>query len=81
MFYSGANTWGYLSRGESTEYHVCYYISKCSSWPVGFKSSVFHLDKMCIIPVLKMASKTTATYRNDPGNNNAYLNNDNRVHF
>ena len=56
------------------EYHICYYISKCSSWPVVFKSSVCHLGKPGITPVFKMASKMAARYRNDPWNNNACLN-------
>ena len=72
--YSGANAWGYLSRGWSAEYHICYYIPKYSSWSVDFKSSVYHLGKPCITLVFKMASKTAATYRNDPWNNNACLN-------
>ena len=71
---SGANTWVWLSRGWSTENHICYYISKCSSWPIVFKSSVCHLGKTGITPVFKMASKTATGYRNDPRNNNACLN-------
>ena len=72
---SGANTWGYISRGWSTDYHICNFISKCSSWSVVFKSSVYHLGKPGITPVFKMASKTAARYkRNDPWNNNACLN-------
>ena len=63
-----------LSRGLSTEYHICYYISKCSSWPVVFKSSVCHLGKPGITPVFKMTSKMAASYRNDPWNDNACLN-------
>ena len=63
---SGANTWGYISRGWSTEYHICYYISKCSSWPVVFKIKRLPLGKPGITPVFKMASKTAASYRNDP---------------
>ena len=35
---------------------------------------VCHLGKPGITPVFKMASKTTASYRNDPWNNNACLN-------
>ena len=69
--FSGANIWGYLSRGLSTEYHIWYYTSKCSSCPVVFKSSFCHLGKPGITTVFKMASKTAATYRNDPWNNNA----------
>ena len=72
--YNEANTWGCLSRGWSTEYHICYYISKCSSWPVVFKSSVCHFGKSSITPVFKMASKTAASNRNDLWNNNACLN-------
>ena len=56
------------------EYHICYYTSKCSSWPVVFKSSVCHFGKPGITPVFKMASKTAASYKNDPWNNNACLN-------
>ena len=63
---SGANTCGYLSKGWSTEYHMCYYISKYSCWTVDFKSSVCHLGKPGITPVFKMASKMAASYRNDP---------------
>ena len=74
MGQNGANTRGYLSRGKSTEYHICYYISKWSSWPIVFKSSICHLGKPGITPVFKMASKTATSYRNDPGNNNACLN-------
>ena len=74
MCSSGANTWGYLSRGWSTEYNIFYHISKCSSWPVVFKSSVCHVGKPGITPVFKMASKAAASYRNDPLNNNACLN-------
>ena len=34
----------------STEYHICYYVSNCSSWSVVFKSSVCHLDNvLCIL--------------------------------
>ena len=43
---SGANILGYLSRGWSTEYHICYYVSKCLSWSVVFRSCVCHLDKL-----------------------------------
>ena len=71
---SEANTWGYLSRGWSTEYHICYYISKCSSWSVVYKSSICHFGKSDITPIFKMASTTAASYRNDPWNNNACLN-------
>ena len=51
---------GYLSRGWSMEYHICFYISKCSYWSVVLKSSVCHLGKPCITPVFKMASKMAA---------------------
>ena len=44
------------------------HILKCLSWPVVFKSSVCHLGKPCITSIFKMASKTAATYRNDPWN-------------
>ena len=54
---SGANIMGYLSRGWSVEYHICFYIPKCSSWSVVLKSSVCHLGKPCITPVFKMAFK------------------------
>ena len=56
------------------DYHICYYISKCSSWPVVFKSSVCHLGKAGITLVFKMASKAAASYRNDHWTNNACLN-------
>ena len=55
------------------EYHIRYYISNYSSWSIVFKSSVCHLGKPGITPVFKMASKTAASYRNDPWNNNACL--------
>ena len=55
----------------STKYHIFYYISKCSSWSVDFKSSVCHFCKSYITPVFRMASKTTANYRNVPRNKNA----------
>ena len=74
MLSGGANTWGSLSRGWSTEYHIPYYISKCLSWPVVFKSSICHLGKPGITPVFKMASKMATSYKNDPWNNNACLN-------
>ena len=45
----------------STEYHICHYVSKCSSGSVVFKSSVCHLGKPCINPVFKMAPKTVAS--------------------
>ena len=48
----------------STEYHICYYVSNCSSWSVVFKSSVCHLVKPGKTPVFKMASKMTACYKN-----------------
>ena len=57
---SGANIMGYLSRGWSMEYHICFYIPKCSYWSVVLKSSVCHLCKPCITPVFKMASKMAA---------------------
>ena len=44
----------------STEYHICYYVSNCSSWSVVFKPSIFQLGKPGITPVFKMASKTAA---------------------
>ena len=65
---------GLSFKGWSTEYHICYYISKCSSWSVVFKSSVCHLGKPGITPVFKMASKMAASYRNDPRNKYACLN-------
>ena len=55
----------------STEYHICYYVSNCSSWCVVFKSNVCHLGKLGITPVFKMASKMAASYRNAPRNENA----------
>ena len=39
-----------------------------------FKSSVGHLGIPGITPVFKMASKTIASYKNDPWTNNACLN-------
>ena len=50
------------------------FVIKCSSWPTVFKSSVCHLGKPGITPVFKMASKTATSYKNDPWNNNACLN-------
>ena len=46
----------------STEYHICYYVSNCSSRSVVFKSSVCHLGKPGIITLFKMASKTAAYF-------------------
>ena len=51
---------GYLSRGWSMEYQICFYIPRGSSWSVVLKSSVCHLGKPCITPVFKMASKMAA---------------------
>ena len=56
------------------EYHICYYVSKCLSWPIVFKSSVSYFGKPDITPVFKMTSKMAASYRNDPRSNNACLN-------
>ena len=53
------------------EYHICYYVSNCSSWSVVFKSYVCHLGKPGVIPVFKMVSKTAISYRNAPRNTNA----------
>ena len=57
-----------LSLGFYTEYHICCYtrISKCSSWSVVLKSSVFHLGKPGITPVFKMAPKMAAISQNHP---------------
>ena len=76
---SGAKTWEYLSRGWSTEYHICYYTPKCSSWPVVFKSSICYLGKHGITPVFKMASKTAPSYRNYPWNNSC-ISESNSIH-
>ena len=62
MLISGANTWGYLSRGWSTEY------------PFVIIHQYVRLRLLCkpgTTPLSKMASKTAANYRNDPWNNNA----------
>ena len=50
------------------------YIKMFVFLPVVFKSNICHIGKPGLIPVFKMASKTVASYRNDPRNNNACLN-------
>ena len=65
---------GAIFQGRGLRSTTIVIILKCSSWPVVFKSSVCHHGKPGITPVFKMASKTAVSYRNDPWNNNARLN-------
>ena len=57
---------GYLSKGWSMEYHICFYIPKWLSWSVILKSSVCHLGKPCVTPVFKMVSKMAAISKSEP---------------
>ena len=53
------------------EYHICFYIPKCSYWSVVLKSSVCHHGKPCITPVFKMAYKMAAVPKINPYSKNA----------